>query len=104
MSDEHRRAWPACLRRGISAPSGATILALALILLGVCLRLEVAAQDLQSPLIDENEVVEQAVAFMGGELHQYFVKYGPLTMYLLAGIYRGVALLRGMSALEYGSL
>jgi len=81
-----------------------SLVAVAIVLLGVVLRLRIAAYDLASPLIDENEVVEQAVAFMGGDLDQHFVKYGPLTMYLLAGIYRVVAAVRGLSALEYGSL
>jgi hypothetical protein len=78
--------------------------AIALFALGLGIRLMFAARDLQSPMIDENEVVEQAVAFMGGDLRQYFLKYGPLTMYLLAGIYRVVAVLRGLSALDYASL
>lgn len=72
--------------------------------IGLTLRLRIAADDLQSPLIDENEVVEQAVAFMGGELRQLFVKYGPFTMYVLAAIYHAVAALRGLSPLEYASL
>src|SRR5688572_25602706 len=84
--------------------AGFWLLALAIGLVGVVLRLRLAAYDLESPLIDENEVVEQAVAFMGGDLDQHFVKYGPLTMYLLAGIYRVVAAVRGMSSLEYASL
>lgn len=84
--------------------AGFALVAVAIVLVGVVLRLRIAAYDLESPLIDENEVVEQAVAFMGGDLDQHFVKYGPLTMYLLAGMYRVVAAVRGLSALEYASL
>jgi hypothetical protein len=80
------------------------LLVLAIVVTGVALRLRIAASDLQSPLIDENEVVEQAVAFMGGDLRQHFVKYGPLTMYVLAGLYHAVAALRGLSPLDYASL
>jgi dolichyl-phosphate-mannose-protein mannosyltransferase len=80
-----------------------TIAGLALVLVGAALRLLVAANELSAPLIDENEVVEQAVAFMGGDLEQQFVKYGPLTMYVLAGVYRVVAAVRGLSVLDYAS-
>ncbi len=72
-------------------------------LVGAVLRLQLAAQDLAEPFIDENEVVEQAVAFMGGELQYFFLKYGPLTMYALAAVYHLVAAVRGMSAMEYAS-
>lgn len=77
--------------------------ALAIVLVGAALRLQVAANELSTPMIDENEVVEQAVAFMGGDLEQHFVKYGPLTMYVLAGIYRVAAALHGLSVLDYAS-
>lgn len=42
--------------------------------------------------IDENEVVEMAVSFMGGDFDYRFYKYGPLTSYVLSGIYYGVYL------------
>lgn len=80
-----------------------TAIALSICALGFALRLKFAAYDLTAPNIDENEVVEQAVAFMGGELRQSFVKYGPLTMYVLAGIYHIIAAMRGLSPLEYAS-
>jgi len=82
---------------------GVTFAGVALVLVGAALRLRVAAHEVSAPLIDENEVVEQAVAFMGGDLEQHFVKYGPLTMYVLAGVYRVVAAVRGVSVLDYAS-
>ena len=90
------RRWLTPERLGLGA-------CLALFVLGTAVRLYVAAQGVESPGIDENEVVEQAVAFMGGDLRYYFLKYGPLTMYALAGIYHVAALLHGVTALEYAS-
>ncbi len=72
-------------------------------LVGAALRFKLAAANVEAPYIDENEVVEQAVAFMGGELEHHFLKYGPLTMYVLAALYRAIAAIRGMSALDYAS-
>jgi hypothetical protein len=77
--------------------------AIALLLVGTALRAWLALRAVESPMIDENEVVEQAVAFMGGELKMHFLKYGPLAMYVLAGIYHVAALLHGQSSLEYAS-
>jgi hypothetical protein len=91
------------LRSAIVSGAGVTWIAVLVCLLGASLRLALAMHYPETPMIDENEVVEQAVAFMGGELHHYFPKYGPLTMYVLAAIYRLVAVLRGQSALEYAS-
>jgi hypothetical protein len=90
-------------RRFITRPRASTLVAVALLVLGAALRLAVGARNIETPMIDENEVVEQAVAFMGGDLHQYFLKYGPLTMYVLAGIYRVAAFLHGVTPLEYAS-
>jgi hypothetical protein len=84
-------------------PALPVIVALLMCATGLWLRAKVAGYELGLPLIDENEVVEQAVAFMGGDLRYHFLKYGPFTMYVLAGIYHVVAALRGMSALEYAS-
>lgn len=87
----------------MASPLSVTIVALLICAVGGAIRLAAAAHDLASPLIDENEVVEQAVAFMGGDLRHHFLKYGPLTMYVLAAIYHAVAAVRGQSALEYAS-
>ncbi|HWO13746.1 MAG TPA: glycosyltransferase family 39 protein [Polyangiaceae bacterium] len=84
-------------------PSPVVLAAVALLLAGTALRVVFALKGVESPMIDENEVAEQAVAFMGGELKAHFLKYGPLTMYVLAGIYRLAALLHGQSSLEYAS-
>jgi dolichyl-phosphate-mannose-protein mannosyltransferase len=80
-----------------------TLVALLICLVGAALRFKLAASNVEAPYIDENEVVEQAVAFMGGELEHHFMKYGPLTMYVLAALYRAVAAIRGLSALDYAS-
>jgi hypothetical protein len=80
-----------------------TLALVAILFTGTALRMLVATRDLDSPLKDENEVVEQAVAFMGGELRYHFLKYGPFSMYVLAGIYRLVAMAHGLDALEYAS-
>jgi hypothetical protein len=70
---------------------------------GFVLRVLNAHADLGSPHVDENAVVDQAVAFMGGEWRYYLPEYGPLPMYLLAGVYHVVARLHGLSALDYAS-
>lgn len=70
-------------------------------LFGFWLRWVNAHSDLGSPSVDENDIVQQAVAFMGGEWRYYLPEYGPLPMYALAALYRLVALLRGLSPLDY---
>lgn len=84
-------------------PALATLAALLICGVGLAWRLQGAAYDTSSPLIDENEVVEQAVAFMGGELRYYFLKYGPFTMYVLAGVYRLLAAVHAVTPLDYAS-
>jgi hypothetical protein len=106
MAEAPRAEQPPAPSRSLAASwreHGVTIAGVAIVLIGAALRLLVAANELSAPLIDENEVVEQAVAFMGGDLEQHFVKYGPLTMYVLAGVYRAVAAVRGLSVLDYAS-
>ncbi len=85
-------------RRGV-----ALLIAVLLCAVGFAARLRGAQQDLSSPLIDEHEVVEQAAAFMGHDLRYHFLRYGPFTMYVLAGIYHVLAAARGMTSLEYAS-
>jgi len=89
--------------RGRWSPSPVVLAAAGLLLVGTTLRVWLTLRGVESPMIDENEVVEQAVAFMGGELKMYFLKYGPFAMYMLAGIYHVAALLHGESSLEYAS-
>lgn len=84
-------------------PAAATLAAFFICAAGLLLRMKIAAYELDLPLIDENEVVEQAVAFMGGDLRYHFLKYGPFTMYVLAAIYHAVAAVRGLTPLEYAS-
>src|SRR6185436_12334052 len=43
---------------------------------GFYLRWLNAHADLASPWVDENDVVQQAVAFMGGEWRYYLLEYG----------------------------
>jgi hypothetical protein len=94
-------------RAGWSRPGGyvdsALLVAVAIIVVGTALRMTIALRNVETPMIDENEVVEQAVAFMGPDRHLYFLKYGPLTMYALAAIYRVAAALQGLSPLDYAS-
>ncbi len=85
------------------AVSWTMLAAIGIFLLGTTLRLWIAARHVDSPMIDENEVVEQAAAFMGDDHRFYFLKYGPLAMYVLAGVYRVAALVHGLTPLEYAS-
>jgi hypothetical protein len=91
--------WP----RRWTRDTWATLAALTLVVAGTLLRMSVAVRHSEAPMIDENEVVEQAVAFMGPDLRFHFLKYGPLTMYVLSGIYRVAAALHGVTSLEYAS-
>jgi hypothetical protein len=93
-----RFAWPARL-----SLSWTSLAAIVIFLVGTSLRLSIASRHVDSPMIDENEVVEQAVAFMGDDHRFFFLKYGPFTMYVLAGIYHVAARLHGTTALDYAS-
>ena len=79
----------------------AATVTMALCALGFYLRWVSAHTDLTSPSVDENDVVQQGVAFMSGEWKYYLLEYGALPMYGLAALYRLVALLHGQTALEY---
>jgi hypothetical protein len=68
---------------------------------GYYLRWLNAHADLGSPGIDENDVVQQAVALMGREWRYRQFGYGALPMYALAGLYRVVGWLHGLRASEY---
>src|SRR3954463_13864042 len=81
----------------------AAALTVALCALGFYLRWLNAHADLSSPSVDENDVVQQGVAFMGGEWKYYLPEYGALPMYGLAALYRLVAWLHGQTALEYAA-
>ncbi|MEO8184361.1 MAG: glycosyltransferase family 39 protein [Deltaproteobacteria bacterium] len=70
---------------------------------GFYLRWLNAHTELGLPSVDENDVVQQGVAFMGGEWRYYLLEYGALPMYVLAALYRVVAVLHGLTALEYAS-
>jgi hypothetical protein len=94
-----RAGW----RRRLKAVGWALLVAFAILCVGTALRMTITLRNVETPMIDENEVVEQAVAFMGDDRRSYFVKYGPLTMYMLAGIYRVAAALHGITPLEYAS-
>lgn len=79
------------------------LIALAIIAVGTALRMITAVHNSAAPMIDENEIAEQAAAFLGPDLKFYFLKYGPLTMYAIAAIYRVAAALHGVTPLEYAS-
>jgi hypothetical protein len=98
-SAPERAGW----RRWVRPVGGALLVALVITIVGTALRMTITLRNVEVPMIDENEVVEQAVAFMGENKRSYFVKYGPLTMYMLAGIYRVAAALHGITPLEYAS-
>jgi hypothetical protein len=117
IAQEHRDGTPAprprmaaswsLLRREAGASrvalSWTTVAAICIFLIGTIARLSLAARHVDAPMIDENEVVEQAAAFMGDDRRFYFLKYGPFTMYVLAGIYRVAAFVHGLTPLEYAS-
>jgi hypothetical protein len=80
-----------------------SVIALLVCGFGLWLRILNAHTSLSSPSIDENDVVEQAVAFMGGEWKYYLFEYGALPMYLLAAAYHVVAVLRGLTPFDYAT-
>jgi Dolichyl-phosphate-mannose-protein mannosyltransferase len=90
-------------RRYWGPTAWALLAALAIIVTGTTLRMMIAVRNVETPMIDENEVTEQAVAFMGPDQRFYFLKYGPLTMHVLAAIYRVAAAMHGITPLEYAS-
>lgn len=47
--------------------------------------------------IDENDIVEPALGFWEGDLDMYWYKYGPLTSYILSGIYAVSSLVQGVN-------
>jgi hypothetical protein len=75
--------------------------ALLICLMGLYLRVLNARTDLGSPGVDENDVVQQAVAFMGGDWRYYLLEYGALPTYVLAGIYHLVGRLHGLDGFQY---
>jgi Dolichyl-phosphate-mannose-protein mannosyltransferase len=85
-------------RRWASPWSLATLLVCTL---GLYLRVRNAGLHLGPVSMDENDVVEQAVAFMGGDWRYYLLEYGALPMYLLAGVYHLAALAHGVTGFEY---
>lgn len=76
---------------------------LVLCAVGAFLRFLNAHGDLVTPHRDENDVVVQAVAFMGPDHEYHLLEYGPLPMYLLAGVYRVGAWARGITPLRYAA-
>jgi hypothetical protein len=101
--DDTERPSPSAPLPARRSVSPTTLAALVIFLVGTSLRLWIAARNVSTPMIDENEVVEQAVAFMGPDHRHFFLKYGPLTMYVLAGIYRVAAWLHDSTAIEHAS-
>jgi hypothetical protein len=100
MSNPHR----ATARRSIEPSTGHWgWLVFVLCCFGFFLRVLNAHADLGTPHVDENAIVDQAVAFMGGEWRYYLLEYGPLPMYLLAGVYHLMARAHGLSAIDYAS-
>ena len=81
-----------------SAWATATVLCCAA---GFYLRWLNANSNLEIPSIDENDVVQQAVAFMGGEWQYRQFGYGAFPMYCLAVLYHAAAVLHGLTGLQY---
>lgn len=77
--------------------------AVAVCVAGLCVRISNATADLSTPYPDENDIVDQAVAFMGGDWHFHLLEYGPLPMYVLAGVYHVLAFVHGLSPLAYAA-
>lgn len=61
---------------------------LILALCGIVIRLIMLGHDLPYYSIDENDVVEPALAFVAGDWDPKWYKYGPLFSYLLAFVYK----------------
>jgi hypothetical protein len=58
------------------------------LLLGVAIRVALLDWDLPYYSVDENDVVEPALAFLSGNWEPHWFRYGPLFSYLLAFIYK----------------
>ncbi len=86
------------MNRKASAWATGTVLCCAV---GFYVRWLNAHTNLEIPSVDENDVVQQAVAFMGGEWQYREFGYGAFPMYCLAALYHAVAALRGLTSFQY---
>lgn len=68
---------------------------------GFYLRWLNAHTNLEIPSVDENDVVQQAVAFMGGEWQYREFGYGAFPMYCLAAVYHAAGALHGLTSFQY---
>jgi hypothetical protein len=86
------------MNRKASAWGTATLLCCAV---GFYLRWLNAHTNLEIPSVDENDVVQQAVAFMGGEWQYRQFGYGAFPMYCLAALYHAAGALHGLTGFQY---
>ncbi len=77
------------------------ITAAVLLLLSLTPRFWAILKFLPAYAMDENEVVESAVGFLGGDLDPRMYRYGPLHAYLLAVIYWCQAFLSGLDPARF---
>lgn len=71
------------------------ILAIIIFALSIIPRFYDIMKFLPSYSVDENEIVENGVAFLGGDLEPYWYKYGPLYAYILSIIFGIISLFSG---------
>jgi len=69
------------------------------LLLGIAIRLAMLNWELPYYSVDENDVVEPALAFLSGNWDPHWFRYGPLFSYLLAFIYKA---LMWVSSIAFG--
>jgi 4-amino-4-deoxy-L-arabinose transferase-like glycosyltransferase len=72
-------------------------------LVSTYLRLDEFGAGLPFYSVDENDVVEPAAGFLLGDLNHQYYTYGPLFMYLLAGVFALYAKATGLSLFDFGS-
>jgi hypothetical protein len=80
---------------------GVALLAVALLALGLVPYTYDIMKFLPAYSVDENDVVESAVAFTAGDLNPYWHKYGGLFAYLLAAVYSYQAAMLGVDVAEH---
>lgn len=73
----------------------------AVFLFSFAVRIFLIPFDLPYYAIDENDVVEPALAFLSGDWDPRWYKYGPFFSYLLAGIYKLYQLFTGLSTDDF---
>lgn len=73
------------------------ILALSVFIISVIIRITQIPKGLPHYSIDENDIVEFALGYYGGDLNPHWFKYGPLYSYVLAALYWIISLFQGLN-------